>query len=642
MSPRGTWAVSAIRTALAVATVLVVGMAAALPAAPEPRHEPGRSGGSAPIAPLLLETISREGTADAIVIFAEHADLRAARALRTKQARGRFVHEALTGVARRAQAGLRGRLEARGIPYRAHHLGNLLRVRVDAALLEEIAARPEVERIDADPKVALQGQAAGEALEATDGIEWGVDRVAAPTLWGMGHTGQGVVVASADTGVEWTHPALKPHYRGWNGVTASHDRNWHDAIAPNAAPLDDHNHGTHTTGTMVGDDGGANRIGVAPGAQWIGCRNMDHGVGTPGRYIECFEFFLAPYPFGGDPALDGDPALAPDIINNSWSCPPSEGCNSNTLEGIVDTLRAAGILVVVSAGNGGPGCGSVDDPPAIYDGSFSVGATDVNDAIASFSSRGPVTVDGSLRPKPDLAAPGVAVRSSIRGDTYASYQGTSMAGPHVAGAAALLLSAVPALAGNPDRLEALLLAGARPKIAPVACGPEAVGAVPNGTFGAGIVEAASSLAADSDLDGVATAADNCELIPNPSQTDADADGAGDACDCAPTDGSIFAAPGEVGATLDFSDGTGETLTWGAAAAATLHELYRGERLEGEAFPAVFACSQSALPAPTATLPQTPGSGALFIYLAAGRNCFGPGPAGSTSSGQPRAVLPACP
>jgi subtilisin family serine protease len=621
---------------------LIIGMAAAIVAVPEGRPASRPVGGPAPIAPRVLETIAREGAADAIVIFAEQADLHGARGLGTKEARGRFVHEALASTARRAQAGLRGRLDARGIPYRAHYLGDLIRVRVDASLLAEIAARPEVERIDADPKIALEVEGAVGGIEATDGIEWGVDRVGAPTLWGMGYTGQGVVVASADTGVEWTHPALKPHYRGWNGVTASHDRNWHDAIAPNAVPLDDHNHGTHTTGTMVGDDGGVNRIGVAPGAQWIACRNMDHGVGTPGRYIECFEFFLAPYPFGGDPAIDGDPSLAPDIINNSWACPPSEGCNPDTLEGIVEALRAAGILVVASAGNSGPGCESVAYAPAIYDSSFSVGATDVTDAIAVFSSRGPVTVDGSLRPKPDLAAPGVAVRSSIRGDTYASYQGTSMAGPHVAGAAALLLSAVPALAGRPDRLEAILLAGARPKVAPVACGPEAIGAVPNDTYGSGIVEAAASLAADGDLDGVPAGTDNCVQTPNPSQADGDGDGAGDACDCAPADGAIFGPPGEVQATLAFSDGTGGTLTWEAAAAATSHEIYRAERLAGAAFPPGFSCWQAALPGTSAALPEAPGSGALFAYLAAGRNCFGPGPAGNASSGQPRVILPTCP
>jgi len=96
------------------------------------------------------------------------------------------------------------------------------------------------------------------------------------------------------------------------------------------APCDDMGHGTHVMGTAVGWDGGENRIGVAPGARWIGCRDMDNGFGTPATYLECFEFFLAPYPVNGTPE-QGDPDLAPDVTNNSWSCPPAEGCSAGTL-----------------------------------------------------------------------------------------------------------------------------------------------------------------------------------------------------------------------------------------------------------------------------------------------------------------------
>ena len=125
-----------------------------------------------------------------------------------------------------------------------------------------------------------------------------------------------MVVASADTGVRWTHDALKPHYRGWDGVNANHNFNWHDSIHDSVGnpcgndsqePCDDFFHGSHTTGTAIGDDGGANQIGMAPGARWIACRNMDQGTGTPARYIECMEFFLAPYPLNCTPA-EGDPS----------------------------------------------------------------------------------------------------------------------------------------------------------------------------------------------------------------------------------------------------------------------------------------------------------------------------------------------
>ena len=147
-----------------------------------------------------------------------------------------------------------------------------------------------------------------------------------------------------DTGVRWTHNAIKPHYRGWDGVTADHDYNWHDSIHDSSGnpcgndspfPCDDSFHGTHTIGTAIGDDGTGNQIGMAPGAKWIGCRNMDEGAGTPARYIECMEFFLAPYPIGGTPS-QGDPTKAPDMTINSWGCPPSEGCSANTLQSAVE------------------------------------------------------------------------------------------------------------------------------------------------------------------------------------------------------------------------------------------------------------------------------------------------------------------
>jgi subtilisin family serine protease len=247
-------------------------------------------------------------------------------------------------------------------------------------------------------------------------------------------------------------------------------------------------------GTMVGDDGGSNQIGVAPGARWIGCRNMNQGVGTPATYIECFEFFLAPYPIGGDPAADGDPAKAPHVISNSWVCPPSEGCDWTSLQTAVENVRAAGIVVVASAGNEGSSCGSVMYPPAIYDAAFSVGATrEEDDTIASFSSRGPVTVDGSGRRKPDVSAPGVSVRSCVPGGGYGTKSGTSMAGPHVAGTVALLWSATPCLIGDVDTTEWVIAHTARPRTTAQGCGGDGPSDVPNNVYGWGIVDALAAV-----------------------------------------------------------------------------------------------------------------------------------------------------
>ncbi len=178
--------------------------------------------------------------------------------------------------------------------------------------------------------------------------------------------------------------------------------------------------------------------------------------------------------------------MAPDVINNSWGCPPSEGCSATALQTVVENTRAAGIVVVVSAGNSGAaGCASVSDPPAIYDASFSVGATSISDAIANLSSRGPVTVDGSNRLKPDVAAPGINVRSSFRNGTYGPASGTSMAGPHVAGLVALLLAAAPGLAGDVDQIEECLRQAAVPSWNTQTCGGIPSGDVPNNVYGHG-------------------------------------------------------------------------------------------------------------------------------------------------------------
>src|SRR6266853_6888803 len=208
----------------------------------------------------------------------------------------------------------------------------------------------------------------------------------------------------------------------------------------------------------LGDDGGANQIGMAPGAKWIACRNMDKGAGTPARYIECMEFFLAPYPVGRNPS-QGDTTLAPDITINSWGCPTSEGCSVNTLQGAVEAQAAAGIMMVVAAGNAGSSCSNLTDPPSFYAASYTVGALNTGtDSVAFFSSRGPVTVDGSGRMKPDITAPGTNTRSASNSsdNAYTIATGTSMATPHIAGAMALLWSAIPSLQNQIDPSSAAL------------------------------------------------------------------------------------------------------------------------------------------------------------------------------------------
>ncbi len=170
-------------------------------------------------------------------------------------------------------------------------------------------------------------------------------------------------------------------------------------------------------------------------------------------------------------------------------CPTIEGCDADSLKPAVDALRAAGIFVVASAGNDGPNCGTLDNPPALYASAFSVAAIDSSGNMAYFSSRGPVTLDGTNFVKPDISAPGVQVVSSLPGNTYGPVSGTSMAGPHVVGVVALMWSTNPSLIGDIDRTEKILIQTATPYTGAEPGGQCFTGGTPNNAYGYGIVDA---------------------------------------------------------------------------------------------------------------------------------------------------------
>ncbi len=462
------------------------------------------------IAPWVLDRTANGEQAEFLVVLGEQADLSGAKELKTKQEKGRHVRDALWNKAQATQRPLLRWLQDRHIEHRAFYIINAIWVKATVDVAQTLAARPDVERVEGNPviynnfvdPVVTNQPTRPDSAEATQAIEPGITYTRAPQVWSLGYTGQGIVVAGGDTGYRWDHNALKNHYRGWDGSVANHDYNWHDSIHSNGGanicgansiqPCDDNSHGTHTMGTAVGDDGQGNQIGMAPGAKWIGCRNMDANNGTPARYIECMEFFLAPYPVNGTPA-QGDPSKAPDISTNSWGCPASEGCSVNDLKAAVEAQRAAGIFMVVAAGNAGTNgvndCSTVNDQPAIHDAVYSIGALNTGaDTAASFTSKGPVTLDGSNRLKPDLSAPGTNTRSCTNGSVsaYGSKSGTSMATPHVAGAVALLWSAQPSLRHNVDATESILNQTAVHLNPPATSLCDAAGTTwPNNTFGSG-------------------------------------------------------------------------------------------------------------------------------------------------------------
>jgi serine protease AprX len=413
------------------------------------------------IAPWVVQHTAYGQQAEFFVVLADRADLSPAANLPTKTEKARFVYQTLSEKAQRTQRPILQWLRDRNIEHQSFYIVNAILVKGTRQIADTLAARPDVARVEGNPRIQNdlpQPEAVDQAppqSERPASIEPGIQYTHAPDVWNLGFTGEGIVVAGADTGIRWTHDALKPHYRGWDGQNADHDYNWHDSIHDSVGnpcgndspePCDDNSHGTHTVGTMVGDDGAGNQVGMAPGAKFIGCRNMDAGTGTPARYIECMQWFLAPTRIDGS---EPDPTKAPDITNNSWHCPPEEGCSFDSLQAAVEAQFAAGIMMCSAAQNAGPGCSTVENPPGIYEATYSVGALNTGtDTIAGFSSRGPVTTDGSGRIKPDIAAPGTNTRSAVNtcDSCYSgNFSGTSMATPHIAGAMALLWNAIPGL-----------------------------------------------------------------------------------------------------------------------------------------------------------------------------------------------------
>ncbi|KAA3641750.1 MAG: T9SS C-terminal target domain-containing protein [Bacteroidetes bacterium] len=466
------------------------------------------------IAPSLLLKLENGSAEEFIVVLTDQVNLNQSRLIHNKTQKGTYVYQKLRKHAEASQKGILNLLQERGSAYKSFFIVNAVYSKGDLELVRSLALRSDVRAIEDNPQVQIERTSTGgDSGNMREGIEWGIEKIGADQVWEMGYNGQGVIVAGADTGVEWDHPAIMESYQGWDADGVDHNYSWYDAvheisplhndtiISPtnnpcglsSTVPCDDHNHGTHTVGTMTGDDGMGNQIGVAPGAKWIACRNMERGWGSPATYIECFEWFLAPTDVNGENA---DTSKAPHVINNSWGCPPVEGCNPDNfsaMETTISNIKSAGVVVVVSAGNSGSSCGSISNPAAIFEPSFTIGAFRSNDTIANFSSRGLVSVDESFRMKPNVAAPGVGVRSCVRGGGYSTWNGTSMAGPHVAGMVALMISANPALAGEVDIIEDIIEATAIPMVAEQDCNDIAGDAVPNPVYGYGRIDALAAV-----------------------------------------------------------------------------------------------------------------------------------------------------
>lgn len=419
------------------------------------------------------------------VILKQQADLSSIRQIPDIDERRTSAYEMLVQLANETQAGMRNTLGQFGVEYTPYYLVNAMEVRGGTLVRLYLSMRPEVDRVIPSPRLRPVGDASPLSLDvpqsAPSGVQWNVSMIGADRVWEeFGVRGEGIVIGQSDSGADVNHPELRETYRGNDG---GDDYNWFDPWNGRSSPYDDGGHGTHTLGTIVGQNG----IGIAPGATWIACANLDRNLANPALYLDCMQFMLAPFPQNGDPLRDGDPTRAADVLNNSWGCPELEGCDPNALLDAANHLRDAGIFVVVSTGNDGPNCSTVNAPLSLYDSVFSVGAIDQSGNMAPFSSRGPVIADGSGRIKPDIAAPGVDILSSLPGGAYGSNSGTSMAGPHVAGAVALLWSADSTLVGDIDSTEQLLIDAADPYTGSTDVGCFA-GDVPNAAYGYGVLD----------------------------------------------------------------------------------------------------------------------------------------------------------
>ena len=378
---------------------------------------------------------------------------------RDRRARGRAVVQALKDKAEQTQRPIRAQLQAEDAGdarnVKPLWVVNAIALEATERLIRKLANRPDVREVRLDKSIPAPKPRATVRPKVSAAPAWNLEQIRAPQTWELGYTGTGVVVGSFDTGVDGTHPDLVPNYRG------NHAISWFDPYHRHDEPYDNNGHGTHTTGTMVasGEFSGF-LIGVAPGAKWIAAKGWnDRDDATASAFHAIFQWFLEP---------GGDPANAPDIVNMSWGMDPPS-CDPEFLLD-VQALRAAGILPVFASGNSGPDP-STTLSPGSYATAFSVGATDFSDEIAEFSSQGPSQCDGAI--KPDVSAPGVAILSTLPGGIHFELDGTSMAAPHVSGAAAVLRQIVPG--ATVEEIEAAIVDGS------VDAGPPG----PDNAFGAG-------------------------------------------------------------------------------------------------------------------------------------------------------------
>jgi subtilisin family serine protease len=329
-------------------------------------------------------------------------------------------------------------------------------------LLRSLAARGDVQYVEPNYVVHTAGaqvpnepsfaqlwglQNTGQSIGGVSGVA-GAD-IKAPNAWGTTTGSTANVVGVIDTGVDYAHPDLAPNMWkapapfsvvvGGQTISCAKDARGFNAIANTCDPMDDNNHGTHVSGTIGA--AGNNAFGVA-GVNWTGSIMglkflASNGSGSTSNAVKAIDFAIQVKQLG---------LANVRVLSNSWG----GGGFSLTLLGAIGRARDAGMIFVAAAGNAATDNDASPFYPANYNVAnvVAVAATDNRDMLASFSNYGASTVD--------LAAPGVYILSTIRNNGYAYFNGTSMATPHVSGAAALVMAACSALTTSEQVVSAIL------------------------------------------------------------------------------------------------------------------------------------------------------------------------------------------
>lgn len=429
--------------------------------------------------PELRRSLQSEGTADIMVVMKQNTEslINSVReeAFADRVSMITSMTDNLERNAEDSQASVRALLSQEGfesVNTKSFWISNRMLVRdATPTLVEKLMLLEDVAEVR--PEIVVPLLDFNMNVENTTAVEWGIAKINAEDVWDLGNTGEGVLVASTDTGVYGKHEALKDSFVG------TENNGWYDPYDNSAEPQDGHGHGTHVMGTIAGTHG----IGVAPGAKWMACVGCSANGCTEAALLGCAQWTLCPHDAQGN---NKDCSKAARLSSNSWG----RGQGDSWYQESMDAWRKAGIIPVFAMGNSGPACGTANSP-GDYSNVIGVGASAEDDTLAYFSSVGP-TIDGKL--KPDMSAPGFKVRSAKPGGGYQIMSGTSMACPHVSGAIALLLANNPSM--DYDEVYAALTTTASQDVLKQTgknCGGVSEDEFPNNAFGHGVIDIAAAV-----------------------------------------------------------------------------------------------------------------------------------------------------